>query len=142
MQIYLNPKKTTKNFEKRITNLVSSQSTSSQKSISGSAFRGKGGRSSRKIAAIEGAEDMRISHSSTDSSRSDGDAEESSEEGSSTFMLDEVLDLLSRRWDKINGAQALKLLPRETKLQVVFMLRFKQALCLGYQKGFDELSHV
>ncbi|MBA0803084.1 hypothetical protein Gohar_013332, partial [Gossypium harknessii] len=28
-----------------------------------------------------------------------------------------VLDLLSRRWDRINGAQALRLLPRETKLQ-------------------------
>uniref|UniRef100_A0A0V0HNJ0 Putative ovule protein n=1 Tax=Solanum chacoense TaxID=4108 RepID=A0A0V0HNJ0_SOLCH len=32
-------------------------------------------------------------------------------------MLDQVLDLLSRRWDRIHGAQALKLLPRDTKLQ-------------------------
>ncbi|PNX89717.1 Vam6/Vps39-like protein, partial [Trifolium pratense] len=47
---------------------------------------------------------------------SDGDTDEFNE-GGSTIMLDEVLDLLSRRWDRINGAQALKLLPRETKLQ-------------------------
>lgn len=65
---------------------------------------------------------MRVNLSGTDSSRSDGDADESSEEGGSTIMLDEVLDLLSQRWDRINGAQALKLLPRETKLQVSILL--------------------
>lgn len=78
-------------------------------------FRGRG---SKKIASIEGAEDTKVILSSTDSGRSDGDQEEFNEEISTTIMLDEVLDLLSRRWDRINGAQALKLLPRETKLQV------------------------
>lgn len=63
-----------------------------------------------------------MSPSSTDSGRSDGDAEESSEEGGSSIMLDKALDLLSRRWDRINGAQALRLLPRETKLQVSILL--------------------
>ncbi|XP_022741564.1 vam6/Vps39-like protein isoform X2 [Durio zibethinus] len=115
LQIYLNPQKTTKNFEKRITNLVSSPNTSIPKLGSSASIKGKGGR--KKIASIEGAEDMRISPSNTDSGRSDGDAEESSGEGGSSIMLDQVLDLLSRRWDRINGAQALKLLPRETKLQ-------------------------
>lgn len=117
LQIYLNPQKTTKNFEKRITNLVSSPNASIPKISSATSFKGKGGR--KKIASIEGAEDMRISPSNTDSSRSDGDAdaEESNEEGASSIMLDQVLDLLSRRWDRINGAQALRLLPRETKLQ-------------------------
>ncbi|KHG02853.1 Vam6/Vps39-like protein [Gossypium arboreum] len=117
LQIYLNPQKTTKNFEKRITNLVSSPNVSIPKISSATSFKGKGGR--KKIASIEGAEDMRISPSNTDSSRSDGDAdaEESNEEGASSIMLDQVLDLLSRRWDRINGAQALRLLPRETKLQ-------------------------
>ncbi|XP_021300991.1 vam6/Vps39-like protein [Herrania umbratica] len=115
LQIYLNPQRTTKNFEKRITNLVSSPNASIPKFGSAASIKAKGGR--KKIAAIEGAEDMRISPSNTDSGRSDGDAEESSEEGSSTIMLDQVFDLLSRRWDRINGAQALKLLPRETKLQ-------------------------
>ncbi|MFQ6634177.1 hypothetical protein Gotur_010325 [Gossypium turneri] len=117
LQIYLNPQKTTKNFEKRITNLVSSPNASIPKISSATSFKGKGGR--KKIASIEGAEDMRISPSNTDSSRSDGDAdaEESNEEGGSSIMLDQVLDLLSRRWDRINGAQALRLLPRETKLQ-------------------------
>ncbi|KAL4352879.1 hypothetical protein GQ457_06G039820 [Hibiscus cannabinus] len=115
LQIYLNPQKTTKNFEKRITNLVSAPSASIPKISSTASFKTKGGR--KKIASIEGAEDVRISPSNTDSSRSDGDAEESNEEGVSSIMLDLVLDLLSRRWDRINGAQALRLLPRQTKLQ-------------------------
>ncbi|KAL5754650.1 hypothetical protein ACOSP7_022870 [Xanthoceras sorbifolium] len=117
LQIYLNPRRTTKNFEKRITTLVSSQNTSTPKVGLHTAVKAKGGRGTKKIAAIEGAEDMRMSPSGTDSSKSDGDAEEFSEEGGSTIMLDEVLDLLSQRWDRINGGQALKLLPRETKLQ-------------------------
>jgi hypothetical protein len=123
MQIYLNPRRTTKNFEKRITNIiVSPQNTSTPKVGSGTSVKAKVGRAVKKIASIEGAEDMRISQSSTDSSRSDGDVDESSEEGGSTIMHDEILDLLSRRWDRINGAQALKLLPRETKLQVSIIL--------------------
>lgn len=55
---------------------------------------------------------------SSDSGKSDADTDEFAEEGGTSIMLDEALDLLSRRWDRINGAQALKLLPRETKLQV------------------------
>jgi len=81
-------------------------------------MRGRG-RSTRKIAEIEGAEDVRLGASSTDSGKSDGDADEVSDEGGSSIMLDEALDLLTRRWERINGAQALKMLPRETKLKVV-----------------------
>ncbi|OIT32011.1 PREDICTED: vam6/Vps39-like protein [Nicotiana attenuata] len=116
LQIYLNPTKTTKNFETKITNLVSSQSPGIPKVGSGTTAKIKGGRS-KKIAEIEGAEDIRFSPSGTDSGRSDGDMEDVAEEGDSTIMLDQVLDLLSRRWDRIHGAQALKLLPRDTKLQ-------------------------
>ncbi|XP_059293195.1 vacuolar sorting protein 39 isoform X1 [Lycium ferocissimum] len=116
LQIYLNPTKTTKNFEKKITNLVSSQSPGIPKVGSGTTAKVKGGRF-KKIAEIEGAEDIRFSPSGTDSGRSDGDTEDAAEEGGSTIMIDQVLDLLSRRWDRIHGAQALKLLPRDTKLQ-------------------------
>ncbi|XP_006348372.1 vam6/Vps39-like protein [Solanum tuberosum] len=116
LQIYLNPMKTTKNFEKKITNLVSSQSPGIPKIGSGTPAKVKGGRF-KKIAEIEGAEDTRFSPSGTDSGRSDGDTEDAAEEGDSTIMLDQVLDLLSKRWDRIHGAQALKLLPRDTKLQ-------------------------
>lgn len=119
LQIYLNPKKTIKNFEKRITNLVSSQSNSTPKLSTWTAVKTKGGRLSKKIAEIEGAEVMRISPSSTDSGRSDGDADDHGEEEGSSIMLEEVLHLLGQRWDRIHGAQALKLLPRETKLQVM-----------------------
>lgn len=122
LQIYLNPQRMTKNIEKQIRNLVSPQTTSISKVSSATSVKSKS-RSGKKIVEIEGAEDSRISLSSTDSSRSDGDADELNEEGGSTIMLDEVLDLLSRRWDRINGAQALKLLPRETKLQVAIKRR-------------------
>lgn len=115
MQIYLNPRKTTASFEMRIANLLSPQSSSISRA-SATSVKSKGGRGTKKIAEIEGAEDTKVSLSSTDSSRSDDDMDEN--EGGSTIMLDEVLDLLSLRWDRINGAQALKLLPRETKLQV------------------------
>ncbi|XP_044480658.1 vacuolar sorting protein 39-like [Mangifera indica] len=120
IQIYLHPSRTTKNFEKRIANMLSSQKTSIRKVGSGTSIKTKGGRATKKIAAIEGAEDIRFSPSSTDSGRSDGDGDGEGEdfsEGSSTMMLDEVLDLLSQRWDRMNGAQALKLLPKQTKLQ-------------------------
>lgn len=77
----------------------------------------KGNRISRKIAEIGGAEDTMISQSGTDSGRSDGDGDELEDDGG-PIMLDNALDLLSRKWDRINGAQALKLLPQDTKLQV------------------------
>ena len=98
--------------------MVSPQTPTIQRVGSAISVKGRG-RSARKIASIEGAEDTRVHLNSTDSSRSDGDTDEFGEEVNSTIMLDEVLDLLSKRWDRINGAQALKLLPRETKLQVL-----------------------
>ncbi|KAK6922718.1 Vacuolar sorting protein 39/Transforming growth factor beta receptor-associated domain 1 [Dillenia turbinata] len=137
LQIYLNPRKTTKDFEKRISNIVSSQNAATPKV--GSAGWGKArGRLPKKVAAIEGAEDMKISPSGTDSGRSD--AEETSEEGGSNIMLDEVLDLLSRRWDRINGAQALKLLPRETKLQN--LLPFLGPLLRKSSEAYRNLSVI
>ncbi|XP_045786696.1 vacuolar sorting protein 39-like [Trifolium pratense] len=115
LQIYLNPRRTTVNYEKKISNILSPQSKSLRRVASKSLSRTRS-RGSRKIAAIEIAEDTKTSLTS-DSGRSDADMDEFIEEGSTSIMLDEALDLLSRRWDRINGAQALKLLPKETKLQ-------------------------
>lgn len=83
----------------------------------------------KKIAEIEVADDTRISLSSTDSGRSDGDGDEMTE-GGGPIMLNDALDLLSQRWDRINGAQALRLLPRETKLQV---LNYKTTSLIVFQ---------
>ena len=135
LQIYLNPRKTTKKFEKKITNLVSAQSPRIPKVGLGTTGKVKGGRS-KKIAEIGGAEDTRFSLSGTDSGRSDGDTEDAAEEGGSTIMLDQVLDLLSRRWDRIHGAQALKLLPRDTKLQVK-----ETSKCDGIHELDKEVGH-
>ncbi|KAK7814422.1 vacuolar sorting protein 39 [Quercus suber] len=140
LQIYLNPRRTTKNFEKRITNIVSPLNTSIPKVVPGTSVKAKVGRGNKKIASIEGAEDMRVSQSSTDSSRSDGDVDESTEEGGSAIMLDEILDLLSRRWDRLNGAQALKLLPRETKLQN--LLPFLGPLLRKSSEAYRNLSVI
>ncbi|KAL3507904.1 hypothetical protein ACH5RR_033286 [Cinchona calisaya] len=85
LQIYLNPRKTTRNFEKRISNLVVSQSPGILKIGPGPLAKPKG-RLSKKIAAIGGAEDSRMSPSSTDSRRSDGDADDGNEEGASTII--------------------------------------------------------
>ncbi|KAJ7944289.1 vam6/Vps39-like protein [Quillaja saponaria] len=97
LQIYLNPRRTSKNFERRITNPLSPSSMAIPKAGTVMSVKTKGGRGTKKIATIEGAEDMRVSLSSTDSSKSDGDADESIEEGGATIMLDEVLDMLSSR---------------------------------------------
>ncbi|XP_009409101.2 vacuolar sorting protein 39 [Musa acuminata AAA Group] len=115
LQIYLNPRRAIKELEQRTENsfAVVPQSTGVQKS---GFIKVKGGRQSKKIAEIEGADDMRSSLSSTDSGRSDGDADEMTDEGDS-IMLSQALDLLSQRWDRINGAQALRILPRDIKLQ-------------------------
>ncbi|KAG2291256.1 hypothetical protein Bca52824_037925 [Brassica carinata] len=118
LQVYLNPKKSAKDFAKRIVALGSFESSDTTKMMeSVLSSKVKGGRS-KKIVAIEGAEEIRAGlSSSTDSGRSDVDAEEPLEEGNSSVMISEVLDLLSQRWERINGAHALKILPRETKLQ-------------------------
>ncbi|KAL7243333.1 hypothetical protein ACSBR1_015682 [Camellia fascicularis] len=103
LQIDLNPQKTTKNFEKRITNLVSTPNSGLPRIGVVVLAKTKASRLSRKIAKIEGAEDVRISPSSTDSGRSDGDADDLNEEAGSTIMLDVVLDLLRRKPNRESG---------------------------------------
>ncbi|RLN43265.1 vam6/Vps39-like protein [Panicum miliaceum] len=111
LQIYLNPRKAEKEFEQKIIP-VASQYPGIHKS---SSAKFKGGRTGKKVVEIEGADEIRFSPSGTDSGRSDGDGDDASDGG--PIMLNEALELLSQRWDRINGAQALRLLPRDTKLQ-------------------------
>lgn len=122
LQIYLNPRKTARDSQRKVAPVASQVAPKPANS------KLKGGfRLSKKVVEIEFAEEARFSASGTDSGRSDGDMDELSEDGqcqsqdeggSKGIMLNEAMDLLSRRWDRINGAQALKLLPRDTKLQV------------------------
>ncbi|GAB2231839.1 hypothetical protein Droror1_Dr00010855 [Drosera rotundifolia] len=119
LQIYLNPRRTTRDFQKRINNVVSSPSIGLPKVGLATSLKGRAARSTRKIAEIGGAEDDVLSNlSSVESGKSsDGDVDEGSTGDASNIMLDEALDLLGKRWERINGAQALKLLPKETKLK-------------------------
>lgn len=125
LQIYLNPRKAEKEFEQKIIP-VASQYSGIQKASS--ATKLKGGRIGKKVVEIEGADDIRFSPSGTDSGRSDGDGDDVNDVNDvGPIMLNEALELLSQRWDRINGAQALRLLPRDTKLQVIF---FPGILCM------------
>ncbi|KAL1349333.1 vacuolar sorting protein 39 isoform X2 [Arachis hypogaea] len=115
LQIYLNPRRSTNNFEKKITNLlVPKKPTISRTNSKLTKTRNRG---SKKIAAIEIAEDTKANLNKTNSGKSDVDEDEFIGEGDTSIMVDDVLHLLSRRWDRINGALALKLLPKQTKLQ-------------------------
>uniref|UniRef100_A0A0E0KI90 CNH domain-containing protein n=1 Tax=Oryza punctata TaxID=4537 RepID=A0A0E0KI90_ORYPU len=111
LQIYLNPRKAEKEFEQKIVP-VASQYPGIQK-----ATKVRGGRMGKKVVEIEGADDVRFNPSGTDSGRSDGDGDGDDVSDGGPIMLNEALELLSQRWDRINGAQALRLLPRDTKLQ-------------------------
>ncbi|KAJ6809545.1 vam6/Vps39-like protein [Iris pallida] len=135
LQIYLNPQRTTKEAEQKILNPIPYQNSNSQKI---SSIKAKGSRGSKKIAEIGLADDIRISPSGTDSGRSDGDGEEMTEGG--PIMLTEALDLLSQKWDRINGAQALRLLPRETKLQK--LLPFLEPLLRKSSEGRRNYSVI
>ncbi|ONK80114.1 uncharacterized protein A4U43_C01F14030 [Asparagus officinalis] len=134
LQIYLNPRSTNE-AEENILNLVPIQNSSSAKVSS----KGRWGRISKKIAEIEGADEIRISPSSTDSGRSDGDGDEMTE-GGGPIMLKETLDLLSKKWDRINGAQALKLLPRATKVQN--LIQFLEPLLKKSSEGRRNYSVI
>lgn len=112
LQIYLNPRKAEKEFEQKIVP-VASQYPGIQK-----ATKVRGARMGKKVVEIEGADDVHFSPSGTDSGRSDGDGDGDDVSDGGPIMLNEALELLSQRWDRINGAQALRLLPRDTKLQV------------------------
>ncbi|XP_071711605.1 vacuolar sorting protein 39-like [Rutidosis leptorrhynchoides] len=122
LQIYINPRRTNKNIEKKMNTLVTSSSSGNLKvGWSSVKAKAKGRRLGKKIVEIEGAEDTRIKASfSSDDVRSDVDSDDPIEEVSSNIMVDEVLDVLSRRWDRVHGAKALRLLPRDTKLQKLY----------------------
>jgi hypothetical protein len=58
---------------------------------------------------------------SPESSRSEGEAEPLEQQSTisdQNIMLEEALGLLSKRWECMDGAQALRMLPSDTPLQV------------------------
>lgn len=118
LQVYLYPQRAKKDLEKKTSNSKLSLNSVRQKAAT---QKTKSGRLSKKIVEIEGADNNnQISPSSTDttdSGRSDGDVDENIFEGG-PVMSSDALDLLRKRWDRMNGSQTLKLLPKEIKLQV------------------------
>ncbi|KAL8231097.1 hypothetical protein R6Q57_000875 [Mikania cordata] len=117
LQVYLNPQRNTKKIEKKINNLVSSPSSGDLK-VGWSSIKSKGRRLGKKIAEIEGAEDKRMKAYNSDGAKSEVENDFIVE--NSMIMPDEVLDILRQRWDRIHGPKALRLMPKETKLQKVY----------------------
>ncbi|KAJ7282158.1 hypothetical protein O6H91_Y358400 [Diphasiastrum complanatum] len=118
LEVYLKPQASIREFDRSIASLAVARSPANQKV--GPAHKVKG-HVAKKIAQIEGADDRRQNFSSpdsaADSARSDND--EASDAGISVkdVMLKEALELLTRRWDCVDGARALQTLRPDTKLQ-------------------------
>ncbi|KAI5082169.1 hypothetical protein GOP47_0001912 [Adiantum capillus-veneris] len=131
LQVYLKPNAAVREYDRSVASLDFTNKFASQRTSI--AHRTKG-HVARKVAQIEGADDNRqsvSSESTAESGKSDGEdnlqynlnigneRERSDREGEKV-MLDEALDLLSCRWNRIDGAQALTLLPGDTKLQRLY----------------------
>ena len=119
LQIYLNPQSSTLELERKTKNFLPP--------IKPIQIRSRNGRGLKKIASIECSEDTSSTPSSTDSGRSDCDGDDMVEEVDHK-MLNYALELLSQRWDRINGAQALQLLPRKIKLMVKYFKTWSLSL--------------
>ncbi|KAF5791362.1 putative transcription factor WD40-like family [Helianthus annuus] len=119
LQVYLNPQRTSTKIEKRVKKLVSSPRSRDSK-VGWSSIKGKGRGLGKKIAEIEGAEDKRMKASSSDGGKSDFDDNDDIIEENSMVIPDEVLDVLRKRWDRIHGPKALRLMPKETNLQKLY----------------------
>ncbi|MCO5575279.1 hypothetical protein L7F22_029079 [Adiantum nelumboides] len=131
LQVYLKPNAAVREYDHSVASLDFTNKFASQRT--GVAHRAKG-HVARKVAQIQGADDNRqnVSGESTaESGKSDGEDNLQSNMNTGNnererfaqgekVMLDEALDLLSCRWNRIDGAQALTLLPGDTNLQRLF----------------------
>ncbi|KAH9313387.1 hypothetical protein KI387_028422 [Taxus chinensis] len=144
LQVYLNPQTSKNEFDQTIAVFNSSKEPATYKI--GPAHKAKGHMSKNVVEIIERIEDPRQSLSGTrndsapESERSDG--EESFETVTSIEgnMLDEAINLLCRRWDRINGAEALRLLPSDIKLQL--LLPFLEPLLKKSSEARRNLSVI
>ncbi|KAH7372762.1 hypothetical protein KP509_17G019800 [Ceratopteris richardii] len=132
LQVYLKPAAAVREYDRSVAGLsLPNKLTNHRTSV---AHRTKG-HVARKVAQIEGADDNRhyiSSESTPDSGKSDGEENwqhntsigtidrERSDQEAEKMMLDEALEMLSCRWDRIDGAQALTLLPANTKLERLY----------------------
>lgn len=118
LKVYLRAETAVRDLEKFTNRLAPLQHSVNRPD--GGDHKGKGG-VFKKISQIEGAEGGKFYNSadnSVDCCRSDNDdvSTNSVHEGQ---MLDEALSLLSLRWDRMNCAQALRMIPSNTTLQVL-----------------------
>jgi hypothetical protein len=116
LEVYLKPKAAIQEFDRSIASLAPIKNTINQRTTT--APRTKG---ARKIAQIE--DGAYYGGPSTNSSPENGPSESESEPleqqsvSDQGIMLEEALGLLSQRWDRLDGAQALRMLPSDTTLQ-------------------------
>ncbi|KAH8942321.1 hypothetical protein BDL97_14G092800 [Sphagnum fallax] len=120
LDVYLKPQAAINEFDRSIASLAPLRGFVNQRTNVTPRMKG-----TKKIAQIEeGAYysgQSVSSESAVDSGRSEGEAEtleQQSTVSAEGIMLEEALGLLSSRWERLDGAQALRMLPSDTKLQV------------------------
>ncbi|KAL2632858.1 hypothetical protein R1flu_004337 [Riccia fluitans] len=120
LEVYLKPKAAVREYDRSLMTLAPARTFAGARPSPQQQQRTRGG-VAKKIAEIEGAEESKFSFSSAESAAesSRSDTEELVEgptTSSEDLMLDDALRLLSRRWDRLDGAQALRMIPSDTKL--------------------------
>ncbi|KAG0561985.1 hypothetical protein KC19_9G108400 [Ceratodon purpureus] len=117
LEVYLKPKAAIQEFDRSIASLAPVNNTVNQRATAAPRTRG-----ARKIAQIE--DGAYYGSPSTDTTPENGRSESELEplEQQSTvsdqgIMLEEALGLLGKRWERMDGAQALRMLPSDTTLQ-------------------------
>ena len=154
LRVYLKPTASLREYDRSVASLDISKRFPAQRRVTPQRTKGH---VSSKIAQIEGWDDSRqsiSSESTIESGKSDGEDNnlqqtfatsteilDRSDHDNEGVMLDEALDLLSHRWDRIDVGQALSLLPSDTKLQVIFIntranLFFSKFLFLSNEEFF------
>ncbi|KAL3694865.1 hypothetical protein R1sor_008516 [Riccia sorocarpa] len=119
LEVYLKPKAAVREYDRSLMTLAPARTFAGARPSPQQQQRSRG--LAKKIAEIEGAEEIKFSFSSAESAAesSRSDTEEFLEgptTSSEELMLDDALRLLSRRWDRLDGAQALRMIPSHTKL--------------------------
>ncbi|KAG6549551.1 hypothetical protein Mapa_008932 [Marchantia paleacea] len=120
LEVYLKPKAAVREYDRSLMSLAPARTFTGARPSPQQQQRTRGA-VSKKIAEIEGAEESKFNFSSAESaaesSRSDTEDLVEGPTSSEELMLDDALRLLSRRWDRLDGAQALRMIPSDTKLQ-------------------------
>ncbi|CAM6117042.1 unnamed protein product [Calypogeia fissa] len=145
LEVYLKQKMSVREYDRSIAGFSPAATIGSSKSFAAlkpsPGQKGKG-QVARKIAEIENAEDSKYSStdSAPDSSRSDTEELAGGTTSVEGYLLDDALRLLSNRWDRFDGARALRMIPSDTKLEK--LLPFLEPILRTSSEAFRNSSVI